>query len=81
MVYCRVCVQLNLTAPKDLRSSLIQWINFVFLPEAVNRWAPCATRLSWPACSKSPHNTDRMCQQQSDMFLHTTWESCLRIGL
>ncbi|KAK9836943.1 hypothetical protein WJX81_001633 [Elliptochloris bilobata] len=30
-------MQLNLSAPKDLRSSLIQWINFVFLPEAVNR--------------------------------------------
>lgn len=33
-------VQLNLSQPKDLRSSLIQWINFVFLPEAVNRCAP-----------------------------------------
>ena len=38
-----VHAQLNLSAPKDLRSSLIQWINFVFLPEAVNRCAasPC----------------------------------------
>ncbi len=28
----------QLIAPRDLRASLVSWINFVFLPEAVNRW-------------------------------------------
>ena len=27
----------QLIAPRDLRASLVSWINFVFLPEAVNR--------------------------------------------
>ena len=31
----------QLTAPHDLRASLVSWINFVFLPEAVNRCCSC----------------------------------------
>jgi hypothetical protein len=27
----------SLAAPRDLRASLVSWINFIFLPEAVNR--------------------------------------------
>lgn len=27
----------QLAAPRDLRASVVSWINFVFLPEAVNR--------------------------------------------
>ena len=27
----------HLAAPRDLRASVVSWINFVFLPEAVNR--------------------------------------------
>ena len=29
----------QLAAPRDLRASVVSWINFVFLPEAVNRCA------------------------------------------
>ena len=28
----------HLVAPRDLRASVVAWINFIFLPEAVNRW-------------------------------------------
>ncbi|BDA50275.1 hypothetical protein COCOBI_15-4040 [Coccomyxa sp. Obi] len=30
-------VSRHLAAPRDLRSTLISWVNFIFLPEAVNR--------------------------------------------
>ena len=29
----------HLAAPRDLRGTLISWVNFIFLPEAVNRCA------------------------------------------
>jgi hypothetical protein len=32
----------TLAAPRDLRASLVSWVNFIFLPEAVNRCARAA---------------------------------------
>lgn len=34
----------HLAAPRDLRASVVAWINFIFLPEAVNRCGACALR-------------------------------------
>ena len=42
----------QLAAPRDLRASLVSWINFVFLPEAVNR---CAALLILRRVSLSLH--------------------------
>ena len=46
-------VSRHLAAPRDLRGTLISWVNFIFLPEAVNRCTPSLNRhMNWVRASQ-----------------------------
>ena len=54
----------QLIAPQDLRASLVSWINFVFLPEAVNRCETPACHIKMHSCrAQSSHAQPSLCVQ------------------
>ena len=71
----------QLIAPRDMRASLVSWINFVFLPEAVNRWEASGVLpdVQLPAavlkgCQQSLHAASQ------NAVWYALWTRCSRVG-